>query len=555
MDIIENVYNKIRQNYNPILHTDLNKLLVSMLLPQIKNIEINDELVKERLIKNITDCFNKSSIQINEPVGVNASLVIGENNTQSSLSSKHSAGLKKGATGFERIKQIVELIDVPHTNIIPSSIRGIPRPRGEVYELANIIEYITIHHLKPKIYTVSENHPYWYKVFLKMPHSRDSYGISISESQLFKNWLRIEFDREKLYKHRISIYTIANSVQDELTEQMGIVIPCPAKEGTFIDIHNWQLKDKKELLESIIPRIMPVIVSGLTSVTNSHIVFENLLKNITIRTIGENTYEFTSTAPAFIPPYAWSFLIKSMIPDAEIIDSTGREFKSNRTLENIKHIIFGCPIMYADVIKDKTVNNGVIRVTFKEELVNEFPYLEYADLRPKVFLSEQDYENYLLEYMVDYHIFWYIEADCTNISDLYVQPIIDPMYTFSLSPKDTIKNIGYLAMRQLIYNSFKDNIKISPEHIKLITNNITLYKNPVAEYRSHIPSDRTEFLTFTTFEMIFQFIISAAFSGEVDKMQSVTSQILSGGYIPIGRGGHNLPSKENKFISLLKKKK
>lgn len=64
-------------------------------------------------------------------------------------------------------------------------------------------------------------------------------------------------------------------------------------------------------------------------------------------------------------------------------------------------------------------------------------------------------------------------------------------------------------------------------------------------------------MTYTTFEDVLKYVTAAAFAGEIDDMQSVSSRVLTGRMIDIGRGGNNFPKVSatnptgNRFVELL----
>jgi hypothetical protein len=45
---------------------------------------------------------------------------------------------------------------------------------------------------------------------------------------------------------------------------------------------------------------------------------------------------------------------------------------------------------------------------------------------------------------------------------------------------DCMASLGYLAMRNMIFQELVDNINVEPTHIRTIVNNMTLYKEPVS---------------------------------------------------------------------------
>lgn len=583
MSLVESIFLRNKDLFHPHMHGLLRDIISKALVEQEKTLSLYTSigtLQKQILIDNLVEKFRQSIMPVHEAVGVIAALVAGENTTQQSLGSKHTAGIKRGATGFKRVEQIVELSKVNISKIITTPIEMgdyiVPRPKEEIHQLANSLISVRMNDIHidheiiqldvvpdpddPKVLlnAIYEKYP-WYKVYLKIPH-KEIYGNrgSISPNYLYNRWLRVYLDPYLLYKHRIRLSEVADIIQEDIKSIVVVYPPSTVQGGPFLDIHFiGPERDSKSLLYKKFADILERPLSGILTVEDAYATSENLLTDLTINS-GNNEYIVSSSVPNFVPPYAWAYMLKAMIPDINV-GPTGKRFTSSRPLEEVRRMILECPLIYADVIKTKEKRENGIYVTFKTELVNEFPYLEYANLSPRIFGSDKEVDEFSLDTMVDFHLFWYIEVSLEStkgsISDLFFMPEIDPKYTFTLSPHDCIRSIGYLAMRNMIYQELKDNISIDSSHLKLIINNITLYADPVAMKREDLVKDKTEWLTYATFEKVFTHIIQAAFCGETDHMTSAASQILTGQMITIGRGGNNLPPEENPFVSQLKARK
>jgi hypothetical protein len=48
-----------------------------------------------------------------------------------------------------------------------------------------------------------------------------------------------------------------------------------------------------------------------------------MLDRLEIEPKESNIYEVTSAAPTYVPDFAWEYMIRSMIPDAEIVPGFG----------------------------------------------------------------------------------------------------------------------------------------------------------------------------------------------------------------------------------------
>jgi len=550
-DIVDIVVSRLEGTVFPVVKSHLRDEINRMLVPQLKSISYSlTPLSKQLLVEAIVKRFRDAAIKEHEPVGVNAALTTGENITQSSLQSHHQAGLKRGASGFDRIEEITNMknksnitkvITTPHRIYdINDNIHEIPRSKSEINELANLLVSVTMDEVIISYTILSESYPEWYELFSAIQ------GIPLTA--LKTKWMRIYLNKDTLYRHRISLNAISLVISENIGQGANILYP-PSQLGLYIDIHMNTTEDADYYLK--LSNILSLQVGGIDSVESATPIPENLLTNLRVSEVkGEcdGTYELTSSAPGFVPPYAWERMIKAMIPDARIIGTSGKRFCSSYTLSNIRSMMLQTPLIYADVIdKRDEREDGTVYITFREDIVDKYPYLEHANLSPRVFTSEDTANKFLLDVMVDYHFFWYIEAICERVQDLYVLPEIDSTRTYTTSAMDCRESLGYMAMRTMLYREFRENININHIHVELIINTMTLYKDPISIRRQSVRNDKSEWITYTTFEDILKYITAAAFAGEDDHMNSVSAQILTGQPIAIGRGGVNMKktSKDN----------
>jgi len=603
--ILNAVISRLENSVFPVvasaLRGDINRMIASQLRRIDRLTPIQEQLVIEAIVRRYKD----SAIKDHEPVGVNAALTVGESLTTSSLQSHHHAGLKRGAAGFDRIEEItnmknksniVKLITTPHRVRMVNStdVQNVPRSKAEINELSNLLvkvlmdDVVTDYEIRvaqPSSGVLQYEFPEWYSVFAAIK--------AIPISALKQRWMRIHINADLMFKYRISLPAIALVLGESIGQGVYILYP-PTQIGLYIDMHMNVTSDAEYYLK--LSDIQSLQVGGVESVETAFPIPENLLTNLKVNDIDSATgidgcstvYELTSSAPAFVPPFAWERMVKSMIPDAQMVGSSGKRFCSNIPIAQIREMILQTPIIYADVIdtrrevyvRDVDPDTGIIyrdeilslsdpqydvlleqqdkivRITFDQNIVERFPYLEHADLTPRYFLSSDEANRFLLEVMVEYHFFWYIEAVCSRVQDLYVLPEVDSTRTYTTSPLDCRDTLGYMAMKNMIYREFRENIGVNPIHVKLIINNMTLYKEPVSIRRQSVRNDKSEWTSYCTFEDVLKYITFAAFAGEEDHMQSVSSHVLSGRIIEIGRGGQNMPktSKDNptgnKFVEL-----
>lgn len=596
--VVNAVISRLENGVFPVVTSTLRDDVNRMIAPQLEKISQLTPIQRNLLIESIVRRYKDASIKEHEPVGVNAALTTGENLTQSSLQSHHHAGLKRGAAGFDRIEEItnmrnksniVKVITTPHR--IGSDVATfVPRSKMEVNEIANLLVKVLMNDIvtdyrimsapqlpQPGIGGILYRFPEWYHIYTSIK--------AIPLTALKQRWMRIFINSDLIFKHRISLPAIALVVSENVKEG-GYVLYPPSQVGFYIDVHLNVISDADYYVK--LSNIQSLQVGGIESVENAVPIPENLLTNLRIEEVNSATgiegcsriYELVSSAPAFIPPFVWERMIKSMVPDAEMVGSSGKRFCSSERIDRLREMILQTPIIYADVIDSRTkipiniddinpstglpyrqeiveigdpeyeriLSTGTaIRITFRQDLFDKYPYLEHADLTTRYFLTDDEANRFLLEVMVEYHFFWYIEAICSRVQDLYVLPEVDSMRTYTTSPLDCRDTLGYMAMRNMIYREFRENIGINPIHVKVIINNMTLYKEPVSIRRQSVKNDKSEWMTFTTFEDVLKYITFAAFAGEEDNMQSVSSRVLTGMPITIGRGGINMSktSKDN----------
>lgn len=545
--IVDAVVGRLKSMMFPIMHGRIEDDINSMVGIQAAPIAMS-KLERDMLVERIVTRYKEALMKENEPVGVIAAQTIAENQVQSSLSSHHHAGLRRGAVGFDRIEQLTSLSNTGLCKLVPSPIQGdgvlAPMPKDMVYELSNKMISITAKNILSSYEILEEDHPSWYKLYMPINN--------IIPVNLTKRWIRIHFNKDLMYRYRITLNAIAASMTQRLAKN-GVVLHSPIMLGSYIDVHIHTHTTDTARFRSL-ASLLACKVGGIHSVSTAYTLYENLLERIGVSQVGDGIYHISSGSSMIVPDFAWMYMLKAMIPDAEFIEGyDGRRFSSSLTLDQVRKNILDVPLKYADVAHQEVHDeeNDTYTIEFDQSIIDEYPYLEYADLSPMTFTSREEMDNFLLDIMVDRHLFWYIEAICPNIEIIFMLPSIDSTRSYTTSPADCHRTLGYLAMRQMVYEEIRNNIKVNDVWLKILINNMTAYKSPVALERYSIRHDRTEWMTFTTFEEVLTWITRAAFVGEVDTLNSISASTIVGQPMKIGRGGTRL-NQQNKFESLLK---
>lgn len=555
--IINDVVDRLRLMSYPIMHGRIKDDIHSMIGSQIKNISLTG-LERRLLIERIVSRYKDAMMAEHEPVGIVAAQTIAENQVQSSLSSHHHAGIRRGAVGFERIEQLTELSNTGLCKIVTSPIvssdgRMIPMDKTSIYELANTMIGINISDVTTGYRIIEdEPHPSWYELLSRMQ--------AIPSTSIGHRWMRIFFDKDLLYRYRITIPAIASAMTTGLSKS-GVVMYPPSSVGMYVDVHIISALSDGRLYRRL-GHLLAINISGVSNVSTAYTLYENMLESLTVSQVGDNEYQVSSSASMLIPDFSWRYMLESMIPDAVFSKNEGNRFTSDMDINQVRSLILDVPLKYADVGHEVSYLNEEgeetdpsmatrFYVQFDQDMPDKFPYLEYADLTDVEFNSREEMDTFLLGIMVDRHLFWYIEAICPSINSIFSLPEVDTSRSYTTSPHDCKESLGYLAMRQMIYNEIRENIKVNDVWLKTMVNNITTYKNPVAITRHSIKHDRSEWMTFATFEEVLAWMTRAAFTGETDSLDSISARTIVGQPIAIGRGGDNLKS-SNKFSELLK---
>lgn len=546
MDILSPTIEVMRSRTYPIVHERTASMISNMIKFQLEDMEEGSPLEEVELGERVTDRYIDALSARWTPVGVLSSQTVAENMTQSSLSSHRMAGVSKGASGFDRINEIAHLKNKSDIiRVVTTPVRGIPRSRDMINELANSIVEVSMDVLSGDDEIVDVRPP-WYDTFMFL--------MNIPPQVISSRWIRLYMKKSVMYRYRLSMPAIYSVISDNI-EKSTIAILYPPAGGTdrmYIDIHAGSLGDgDNSPLYMALATIRAQIVGGIPSVSSAAPVSINLLKDLQVVPQGDGVFELRSKAPELVPPNAWSYMIRTMVPDVEILSPTGRRFRSSNVRfhnhETVRHVILEIPNNYESIVDKMVVNDRGVHITFKKSMIDEYPFLEHVVMEDRFFDTEEEAKNFLLINIAEFTIYWYIECISPRAENLYALSEVDSTRTYTTSALNCKESLGYLAMRSMIYEAFRANIVVSPTIVGLIIDAITLYRQPVSFKRQAIVNAKSEFLTSSTFEDIARYLTRSGFSGEEDNMQSVSSRILSGQMIEIGQGGDRL-NRENEYL-------
>ncbi len=151
---------------------------------------------------------------------------------------------------------------------------------------------------------------------------------------------------------------------------------------------------------------------------------------------------------------------------------------------------------------------------------------------------------------------WTIETDGSNLEDIFAHPAIDAYNSYSNNINEIFEVLGLEAARQAlfdeIYNTFGNaGSYVNSRHINLLVDIMTNRGYLMSVDRHGINKGDRGPLAKCSFEETPDIINRAAIFGELDKLKSVSSNIMLGQEVPIGTGSIDLLFDEERYFETL----
>ena len=148
---------------------------------------------------------------------------------------------------------------------------------------------------------------------------------------------------------------------------------------------------------------------------------------------------------------------------------------------------------------------------------------------------------------------WIINTDGSNLEDIMVHPAVDAYKTISNDIYEVYDTLGLEAARQVLLKEITEVFTfagsyVNARHIKLLVDIITSRGFLMSIDRHGINKSDRGPLAKCSFEETPDIIARAAIFGELDKIQSVSSNIMLGQEVPIGTGAIDVVFDEEMFF-------
>jgi DNA-directed RNA polymerase II subunit RPB1 len=154
---------------------------------------------------------------------------------------------------------------------------------------------------------------------------------------------------------------------------------------------------------------------------------------------------------------------------------------------------------------------------------------------------------------------WIINTDGSNLEDILIHPAIDAYKTYSNDINEVYEILGIEAARQVLFDEIYDVFQfassyVNYRHISLLVDIMTNRGYLMSVDRHGINKSDRGPLAKCSFEETPDIIARAAIFGELDKLKSVSSNIMLGQEVPIGTGSIDILFDEEKYFEYIKKK-
>jgi DNA-directed RNA polymerase beta' subunit len=447
---------------------------------QLENINIysaNISLLKDKIQKNYT--FSK--VNPGEMVGCIAASSIGEQNTQASLNSFHSAGIMKAnlTDGISRLDELISAnknVKTPSCTFYFSNIDN-----TDLYQVKRLCNMHVIYH---DIFMCLEKYVINYK------NSLSDYEKKYIKfyKKFYRNFnetdwsARFYFQKTKLYNINKTLEDIAKQIENNFSDLICIFYP---ENKLYIDVF---VKDN-------ISNPSDIIKKGVSY----NIEYEEKREKIK-KEKEEECYEC---------------LEDEIVSDDEdkqepIYDENEIDEVEEQKIDTTTALIDDDNKMYF-YIKDIVVNSILNLQLTGIKNIKECYYSE--DSKGK----------------------WFVQTKGNNMRDLMNLNIVNHKTVVSNNMNEVFEIIGIEATKQFITEEFFKIINVSKRHLQILVSAMTFHGiiSPVSRYGIN---KMAGILTKISFEQPFDNLVSSACLGVVDQISGVSSAITIGKLARFGTG-------------------
>jgi len=451
---------------------------VEELKKQLNDIKIypeNIKLLKEKIKKQ----YFYSKAQPGEMIGCIAASSIGEQNTQASLNSFHSAGIMKAnlTDGISRLDELISAnkkIKTPSCTFYFNNISN-----TELYQVKRLSNmYILYHDIMACIDKYNIHYQYKFTDYeLKYLNFYKKFYKSVE----ITDWsVRMYFEKTKLYNINKTIEEICKIINNNFTNLHCIFYP---ENKLYIDI----------FISNNIPNPSEIMKKGYSyNIEYEEKSDKNKMKKE--KEHSEMNYEDYDD-----------------IEDETHIENKDEEEENNKYEEENNK--------YEDLVND----DNKMYFYIKDVVIPSILVLQLSGIKEikECYFSEDTKGK------------WFVQTKGSNLRELLNVDIIDYKTSISNNMNEVFSILGIEATKQFITDEFYKIINVSKRHLQMLVSAMTFYGiiSPVSRYGMNQTSG---ILTKISFEQPFDNLVNSACLGTIDNIKGVSSSICIG---KLGRFG------------------
>ena len=487
-----------------------------------------------------------SLVPAGEPVGIRAAEAIGQPITQMSLNAFHSAGSSASVgSGIDAMKEIFNVSQKRKNENTFIHFKNKYLTFEDIIDMRRKLVGVTVQDFISKMEFVpndgSKNVGWWYDLY------KDFYSKKIPNCTHF---LRIEFDKRKLYAYDMTLIDIASRIDG----QHITCIPSPSFEGIVDfypnDEYNMENLSKKNselditeanvstlfLQMSFIPSLKEEVINGIKGITQ---IFTNIKD--------KNGYPIWSliTNENHIKGKKWSFVMNEYM---QIIKGVPVEkFDKMLSLCDIKVLekkgfYYEVELpekAYANKTVEETINMSNFVVTYVGNLVKAD--VEARNAKTKAEKEQGIYKPQEVSELSRTAYYFTALSNGINLTEILAHELVDAEYTRSNNPHEMLKSLGIEAARNFLITEYigiisADGSYINPRHVMLSADFQTSLGNLSQITARGAARQQVGPLSLASYEMAMDTLLEAAAFGKYEEANSTSSSIYLGKRMILGTG-------------------
>jgi hypothetical protein len=502
----------------------------------------------QKLKEYITQQHYNSLVSPGEPVGIRAAEAIGQPTTQLALDSFHNAGKESEiGTGIVSIKELYNMSQKRSVEYITMHFKNKYYTYEDVIDLRRKVVGVMADDLimTKEFKSYSEGYTpkdYWYSFYL------EATGKKLPKCTSF---LRIKFDKLKLYSYNLTPQDIADRIEDQHIK----CIPSPSNDG-IVDFYpndevNMEIIAKKNYELDInennasflflrlifIPNLKDVRVSGIPGITQLTPIRKPVSSLIKLETkISDNRWRIDiDTIAQYIDGTPMDKLTDLFgFCNIKILDQ-GRDYyvvemPPQNTIEMALSVNNSSP----------DISDQVLRANSPQALINQIVKnnKDAAQAKTKELTDKGIFKRQEVTPLGKSAEYIYGITNGTNLIDALAHPLVDSRYTKSNNAHEMIKALGVEAARNFLILEYLRNFKgdIEPRHIMLCVDFQTSLGVLLPITSRGAARQQTGPLAKGSFEHAMNTFLEAAAFGKFEEIKSTSTSIFVGKRMVLGTG-------------------